>query len=485
MTEGRYCAYLRKSRADAVREQLEPDYDALAHHRQALTDLSTRMRVQIEKWYTDGIKSGDSIEQRPQMQQLLSDIESGMWDGVLCMEIERLTRGSMIDQGIVGNAFAQSGTLIVTPLKVYDPSLEADMEYFEFGMFMSRREYKTIKKRLYQGRIAAASEGQFIGSDAPYGYDKAVIDGKHTLIPNKEARFVVTIFEEYAKGTSYRKIAHMLDTLGAMPKRGAKWNQNSIRNVVRNTVYIGRITWGATKQVPYRENGRTRHRTEYPDEYIDVKGLHEPIISQDLWDAACRRTEAAPVRGDYQHRNMFGRILVCAECGRALHWQKASHAGGADMYVHKGKGEGCTTKGCSAKRLESLFADAVASCAHDFEIGAQTVSGDRREDFEKAIAEAQAAIEANFDRMERGIISEEDFVRRRVVLNQRIADAESAIDSLPNEADEAKSVMFKECLEALKDERVSVEEKRRLVWAIVDRIEYINHGEPHIEVYLR
>lgn len=85
------------------------------------------------------------------------------------------------------------------------------------------------------------------------------------------------------------------------------------------------------------------------------------------------RNNIAAARRNYEKAtggNMFGRILVCAECGRALHWRKASHAGGADMYVHKGKGEGCTTKGCSAKRLESLFADAAAPCAHDFEIGA-------------------------------------------------------------------------------------------------------------------
>ena len=46
----------------------------------------------------------------------------------------------------------------MTPAKIYDPNNEFDEEYFEFGLFMSRREYKTIKKRLQRGRVSSAKE---------------------------------------------------------------------------------------------------------------------------------------------------------------------------------------------------------------------------------------------------------------------------------------------------------------------------------------
>jgi len=487
---GRYCAYLRKSRADEIREQLDESYDALAHHRQTLEELSARMRVQIDEWYEEGIKSGDSIESRPQMQRLLEDVVSHKWDGVLCMEVERLTRGDMVDQGIVGRAFTESGTLIVTPLKVYDPASEADMEYFEFGLFMSRREFKTIKKRLYQGRVAAAKEGQFIGSTPPYGYSRVVKNGMHTLEPNGDARFVSVIFEEYAKGLSYRKIAGMLDAIGAKPIRGEKWSPASVANILTNSVYRGRIVWGSTKQTAYRENGRTRYRTEYPDEYIDVQGLHVPIISGELWEAAQKRRNAAPARPEYEQRNIFGRILVCAECGRALHWRKPSHEGGQAVFTHLHKGEGCMTKGCSARKLEALVADALESCAEDIEIPFGDAPKSRRADFEKAVADAHKTIEDNFDRMERGIITEEDFVRRRKVLEQRISDAEKALDELPDEDTVQKAASLRECVAAIKDHAISVEAKRNLIWALVDRIEYKNRGFPRhdeieLEIYLR
>ena len=77
------------------------------------------------------------------------------------MEVERLARGDTIDQGIVQRAFQYSGTQIVTPAKTYNPNNEFDEEYFEFGLFMSRREYKTIRRRMRAGVTAAVKEGKW------------------------------------------------------------------------------------------------------------------------------------------------------------------------------------------------------------------------------------------------------------------------------------------------------------------------------------
>lgn len=66
----------------------------------------------------------------------------------------------------MSQTFKYSGTKIITPMKVYDPENEFDEEYFEFGLFMSRREYKTINRRLQRGRISSAKEGKFVGKTA-------------------------------------------------------------------------------------------------------------------------------------------------------------------------------------------------------------------------------------------------------------------------------------------------------------------------------
>ena len=165
-----YAMYLRKSRAD-MEAEARGEGETLAKHEKALTELAKRLSLSVVKQYRE-IVSGENIAARPQMQALLADVNDGKYDGVLVMEIERLARGDTIDQGVVAQAFKTSGTKIITPIKTYDPNNEFDEEYFEFSLFMSRREYKTIRRRMNAGRIAAVKDGNYIAPVPPFGYKK-------------------------------------------------------------------------------------------------------------------------------------------------------------------------------------------------------------------------------------------------------------------------------------------------------------------------
>ncbi|MCD8239374.1 MAG: recombinase family protein [Clostridiales bacterium] len=190
-----YCLYLRKSRSDAEAEA-RGEGETLARHERALLELAKRRKLVITEIYRE-VVSGDTIAARPVMQQLLQEVGQGKWKGVLVMEIERLARGDTIDQGIVAQTFKFSGTKIITPIKDFDPSNEYDEEYFEFGLFMSRREYKTINRRLQRGRIASVKEGKYVANVPPYGYERVrVKDGKGftlAIVP-EEAEIIKLIF---------------------------------------------------------------------------------------------------------------------------------------------------------------------------------------------------------------------------------------------------------------------------------------------------
>ena len=196
-----YYIYLRKSRTDREAE-LHGEGETLARHEKVLSEFACRNQMQVSKVFRE-IVSGETIAARPQIQALLLDVEQGLCEGVLVMEIERLARGDTKDQGIVVEAFKYGNVKIVTPMKTYDPANEFDEEYFEFGLFMSRREYKTINRRIQRGRIASVKEGKFISSIAPYGYDKVPIenDKGYTLMINpKEAEVIRMIFNWYTAG---------------------------------------------------------------------------------------------------------------------------------------------------------------------------------------------------------------------------------------------------------------------------------------------
>ena len=196
-----YLIYLRKSRMD-MEAEARGEGETLARHRTALLALARRMGLEIGAIYEE-IVSGETIAARPQMQRLLSEVEAGQWEGVLVMEVERLARGDSIDQGIVSQAFKYSGTKIITPAKTYDPANEFDEEYFEFGLFMSRREYKTIKRRMVAGRIASVKEGKYMGKTDPYGYFRVKVpNGKgYTLKLNPpQAAIVREVFNLRLQG---------------------------------------------------------------------------------------------------------------------------------------------------------------------------------------------------------------------------------------------------------------------------------------------
>ena len=198
-----YAIYLRKSRVD-LEAEAHGEGDTLARHRKTLLALAAAQQLNVTHIYEE-VVSGDTIAARPQMQQLLADVDEGLWEGVLVMEVERLARGDTIDQGIVAQAFKVTDTKIITPLKSYDPNNEFDEEYFEFGLFMARREYKVINRRLQRGRLASVKEGKWVGNTPPYGYRRVKLaqDKGFWLEPDPETAPVVrNIFHWYVAPSS-------------------------------------------------------------------------------------------------------------------------------------------------------------------------------------------------------------------------------------------------------------------------------------------
>lgn len=174
-----YAKYLRKSRFDRDYAEMSVE-ETLKRHEAILDRLAGERGYRVTKTYYE-VVSGESIAARPEIQKLLEEVNAGLYAGVLVVDLERLARGNSADQAYISQVFQFSGTKIITPAKVYDPSDEFDEEYFEFGLFMSRREYKTITRRLIRGRDSSASEGKYISSIAPYGYRRLKLRARRAI----------------------------------------------------------------------------------------------------------------------------------------------------------------------------------------------------------------------------------------------------------------------------------------------------------------
>lgn len=313
-----YAMYLRKSRAD-MEAEAHGEGETLSRHENALTALAERSGLKITKIYRE-IISGETIAARPEIQKLLSEVEQGAYEGVLVMDADRLARGDSVDQGLVARAFRLTGTKIITPRKIYDPNSEFDEEYFEFELFMARREYKLINRRIQRGRAASANEGRYIGSAAPYGYDRVKISGGkgYTLKPNKEAAIVKYIFEQYLDCGGAGAVAAALDSMGIPAKKGKSWSRATVAGILKNPVYIGKIRWAYRKNVKQSRGGRIVTQRKAGGDYILAEGLHEPIIDRDLFYRAQKKmseNRKKPVSSSKALKNPFTGLLYCKICG--------------------------------------------------------------------------------------------------------------------------------------------------------------------------
>jgi len=326
--------YLRKSRAD-IESELKGEEETLKRHEKILLELSKKLNLNILHVYKE-VVSGESIASRPVMQQLLSDVEKGLFDGVLVVEIERLARGDTMDQGIVAQTFKYSNTKIITPAKTYDPQNEFDEEYFEFGLFMSRREYKTINRRLQSGRLSSVKEGKYVGNMPPYGYVRKKLEREkgYTLEPHPEQADIVkfiyklyTIGELQEDGTLRRLgaslIAKKLNDLNVPTVKGGVWTPHTIRGILSNPVYIGKIRWNSRSQVKKMVDGKMvkeRPRAKEKD-IVLVDGLHPAIIDEESFELArkiSKKNTIPRLPSNKTIKNPLSGIIVCGFCGRNM-----------------------------------------------------------------------------------------------------------------------------------------------------------------------
>lgn len=324
--------YLRKSRSDVEAEQ-HGESETLARHKKTLLELAENRGYNVIKIYPE-VVSGDTIAARPVMQQLLADTEQEIYDGVMVMEVERLARGDTIDQGIVAQTFKYSNTKIITPLKIYDPNNEFDEEYFEFGLFMSRREYKTIKRRLQNGRIASIKEGKYVCSQPPYGYNRVKIQGEkgYTLeINSDEAKVVEMIFDLYIHGEkladgTYKKtgtglIAKRLNELQFRTRSGNLWSQVTIRDMLINPVYCGKLRWNFRQEKKTMRDGQIVVSRPRNEDVIIVDGLHPAIISDEMFVKAQQiisQNQRKPIPERYKIKNPLSGLVCCGVCGKHM-----------------------------------------------------------------------------------------------------------------------------------------------------------------------
>lgn len=489
--------YLRKSRSDdpllTVEEVLEKHETILNEwaekHLDGKIPEANRLREVV---------SGETIDDRPEMQKLLKAIESPKIKAVLTVEVQRLSRGDLEDAGRLIKLFRYTDTLIITPQKTYNLSNEYDRDFFERELKRGNEFLEYQKKIMHRGTILSVSQGNYVASLPPYGYDKAfIIDGKRkcpSLVPNEEqANAVALIYNLFCKSNyGLSEICKHLTDIGVKPPKGKYWNTAAVRSILTNPHYIGKIKWNSRKTVKSIENGeiiKSRPRAA-EGEYLLFDGKHEALVSEELFYAAQSRLgKASRKKINTALCNPLASLLYC-QCGKAMIYRKCYYGGkehGSPRLLCSNQIH-CGTASCSFDEVMNAVKQAIKNEIKDFEIRLTEDKSDAEEACEKQIKllkkrlkeleareisqwEAQTAPEPE-KRM-----PPEIFAKLNEKLQREKSDTQKALRLAEQIIPEHKKIknaliFFSEALKALEDNNVSAEAKNRLLKSCIDKIVY-------------
>ncbi len=420
--------YLRKSRADPAEESVE---GTLRRHREQLEDLAARRGYHIIKTYKE-IVSGGSLYTRPQMLELLDAVSTGEYDAVLCVDIDRLGRSSMAEQGVILDTFKYSHTLIVTMDKVYDLADEADDEASDFKSFMARMELRIYKKRFRRSLEKTVSDGGTI-SEAPFGYTKVRVDRLPTLRPDPvESAFVKMIFDLYTDhGVGTELIARELNALGAKPRRaGAEFSRASVRYILRNPVYLGNVVWNKKHYIRKGVCGSDKHLAEAnpEEEWIVREHAHPALVAREQFERAQeimqKNWHVKYFTGEI--KNPLASLVFCGNCGRKMARHPSGKRVKEDFLMCPRKGCVPTTRAEDVERavlsllrekLRELDIEIGQDAPPDLSVPEREISAAGEE-----LRRTDRQTERLHDLLERGVYDIDTFLRRRDALNTRAAE---------------------------------------------------------------
>lgn len=490
--------YLRKSQSDDPLLTVE---EVLQKHEAILDEWDEKHLGEKvpEKNRFREVVSGETIKERPELNKVLRLIESPKYKAIKIIEPQRLTRGDLEDIGRIMKLLKLTNTYVITPDRMYDLRDEYDWNAFESELKRGNDYLKYTKKILERGRLLSVSQGNYLGSSAPYGFNKIfVMDGKRkcpTLEEKKEeADIVRLIFDLYVnKDMGCARICNYLEEMKIKPPKAEFWHPASVKDKLLNVHYVGKVKWNWRKTIDIVEEGeiiKTRPKAKI-GEYLIYEGRHEGIVSEELFNAAQDKMgRNYRAKAKTKVRNPLAGLLWC-KCGRAMSLRFFKNEDGTEKSPPRLACENqkhCNNGSCQYEEIISRVVEVLEQCIEDFEIRIKNDEGNSIKlhnqlikNLEKKMKELQAQELSQWEmqshpdpsqRMPAEIFKKlnEKLLKEKEEVQQALC---KAYESMPEPINyEEKLLTFKDALAKLQDPEADASLQNRLLKACIERIEY-------------
>ena len=299
----------------------------------------------IYKTYTDGGYSGGNTE-RPALKQMISDIQKNKIDVVMVYKLDRLSRSQKDTLTLIEDNFLNNGVEFVSMSENFDTSSPFGRAMIGILSVFAQLEKDQITERFTMGRIGRSKAGYYHGgSTAPTGYN--YIDGK-LIVDEYKSIQVQEVFNRFLSGYSINSIRKYMNE-----KYGSWTSHALVINVLRNTVYIGKVKFNN----------------------VTYDGIHEPIISTDTFEKVQMlltseerenkksSAQKTPFRASY----LLSSIVYCEKCGARYSgnhgkYRCYSRAKSSKEYIID---PNCKNKNWDIDKLDNIIIEQIEKLRHN------------------------------------------------------------------------------------------------------------------------
>ena len=324
--------YCRLSDEDRDKINKTDDSDSIVNQRSMCLKYACQFDWNVVDIYSDDDFSGAGTF-RPDFERLIKDCESGKINLVLCKSQSRFSRDMGVIEYYLHNKFLEWGVRFVSIVDNADTSIEANKKSRQINGLINEWYLDDLSQNIKKSLRNKREDGLFMGSFAPYGYDRSEEDYHKLVIDPVAAEVVKKIFKMYADGYGYHRICEYLNNNNILPRsvykkqKGSKfvcsncdletvrWNPDTVAQILRNEIYIGNLVQGKTTYVSYKNH---KKKSVSANEWCRTLNTHEPIIDMETWN------KVQSILGTHYkvtktgQINYFTRKVYCSCCGKAF-----------------------------------------------------------------------------------------------------------------------------------------------------------------------
>lgn len=419
--------YLRLSKEDVDKINKGDDSESIVNQRLLLTDYAVSHDMQIVDVYSDDDYSG-LYDDRPEFDRLIKDAKLGKYNVVIAKTQSRFTRNMEHMEKYLHHDFPLLGIRFIGVIDGVDTLNANNKKSRQINGLVNEWYCEDLSNNIRSVFKQKMKAGQFLGSFAPYGYEKDPDDKHKFIIDEYAANVVRKIYDLYLQGYSTKAISHMLEDEHIdnptvyKQKKGLQyqnrqadefsikynfWSITTINRILRNETYIGKLEQGTCEKVSYKD----KKVVALPKEkWIVIDNHHEAIIDKELFYKVQKMRRSRRIVNVNQEAgkktHVFSGKLKCATCGHTMIKSGIVRGTNNDWYMrcqlaNKSRRKECTSHNIRyskiyeivLKRIQAIVRSVLESNGNTEKLAAELMLNDNKKQIQQYRKEQQKAEE--------------------------------------------------------------------------------------------